>query len=179
MSTIAVSTNNLYRAGGAAAIVGILLMFGAYALPILVGVSLLVMAVFYFTLYRLLGAESPILSLAAVVLAAGGAILLFFIGTEPGLLSGTALLASFFLPALLAGIAANGKANFPRALAIVGIVGGVFGALNFVVVAIGGGDYTNPNNPALTPFIWATYILGSLATLVWLVWGGITLFRKA
>jgi hypothetical protein len=48
-----------------------------------------------------------------------------------------------------------------------------------VVVAISGGDYTNPNNPALTPFIWATYIPSMLAILVWLVWGGIRLFRKA
>ena len=176
MSTTTLSTNNLYRVGGTAAILGILIMFGGGALPLLVAIGSLVTAVYYFALYR---ADSSMLNLVATVLGVGGAIFMFFIKIEPSNLYNIAMLAALFLPALLAGIAANGKAGFSRTLAIAGMVGGVFGILNFVVITIGGGDYTNPNNPALTPFIWATYIPAMLATLVWLVWGGIRLFRKA
>ena len=176
MSTTTLSTNNLYRVGGLAAILGLLLMFGYTVLPMLMGIGLLVTAVFYFALYR---AESSVLNLVATVSAAGGAIFMFFIKVEPSHPYNIALLAALFLPPLLAGLAVNGQAGFPRALAISGMVGGVFGILNFVVVTIGGGDYTNPNNLALTPFVWATYIPSMLAILVWLVWGGIRMFRKA
>ena len=97
---------------------------------------------------------------------------------EPSPQYNLALLAGPFLPALLAGLAANSQAGFPRALAIIGIVAGVAGLLNFLVVTIGGGDYTDPNNPALAPFIWATYLPAALGA-VWLVWEGVLLFRKA
>jgi hypothetical protein len=176
MSTKTASANTLFRLGGIAAILGILFTLGYAVVPLLLGIGALVMAVYYFALYR---GELSMLNLAATLSAAGGAILLLFIKIGPSQIYGIALAAAIFVPALLAGLAANGRAGFPRALAIAGILGGVFGLLNYVVVAIGGGDYTNPNSPALTPFIWATYIPAMLATLVWLVWGGIHLFRKA
>lgn len=176
MSTTTVSINNLNRIGGLAAIVGLLLMFGYAALPLLLGVGMLVMAVYYFALYR---ADSSVLNLVATLSAVGGSLALFVTGVAPHMAQNAAMFAAFFLPSLLAGLAANGQAGFPRALAIIGIVGGVFGVLNFIVVTLAGGDYTNPNNPALTPFVWATYIPTMLATLVWLVWGGIHMFRKA
>ena len=172
------SNNNLFRYGGAAAILGILIMFGAAALPALVGIGFLVIAAYYFALYR---AESSALNLIATLSTVGGAILALFTAATPNHLYNVAFLTGLALPPLLAGLAFNGKADFPRALAITGIVGGVFGLLNFVVVAaIGGGDYTNMmNNPALAPLIYVTYIPSMLAILVWLVWGGIRLFRKA
>lgn len=176
MSTNTTSTNNLFRVSGLAAILGILVMFGATTLPVLVGIGILVIAAYYFALYR---AESSALNLIATLSAIGGAILALFTAATPNHLYNVAFMAGLVLPPLLAGLAANGKAGFPRALAIAGIVAGVFGVLNFVVVAIGGGDYTNPNNPALTPLIYGTYIPSMLAVLVWLVWGGIRLFRKA
>ncbi len=176
MTTATASPNNLYRVGGAAAMLGILIMFGAGVMPLLVGIGTLLTAVYYFALYR---AESSVLNLVATVSATGGAIFMFLIKIEPSHLYNIAFLVSLCLPPLFAGLAFNGKAGFPRALAIAGMVGGVFGILNFVVVAIGGGDYTNPNNPALTPFIYGTYLPSMLAILVWTVWGGIRLFRKA
>ncbi len=176
MTTATASPNNLYRVGGIAAILGFLIMFGAAALPALVGIGMLVMAAYYFALYR---AESSVLNLIATLSAVGGAILAMFTAATPNHLYNVAFMAGLTLPPLFAGLAFNGKADFPRALAITGIVGGVFGLLNFVVAAIGGGDYTNPNNPALTPFIYGTYLPSMLAILVWLIWGGIRLFRKA
>lgn len=174
--TTAASPNNLYRLGGVAAILGILIMFGAASLPLLVGIGTLLTAVYYFALYR---AESSALNLIATLSAVGGAVLALFTAATPNHLYNVAFAAGLILPPLFAGLAFNGKADFPRVLAITGIVGGVFGVLNFVVVAIGGGDYTSPNNPALTPFIYGTYLPSMLAILVWTVWGGIRLFRKA
>lgn len=176
MSTNTTSGNNLYRVGGIAAILGFLIMFGYVVLPQFLAIGLLVMAVYYFALYRVAASG---LNLSAVLLAAGGSIAMLFTGVGPTFGYGIAMLVAFFLPALFAGLTANGQAGFPRALAIAGIVGGVFGILNGIVVTIGGGDYTNPNNPALTPFIYGTYLPGAIATTVWLVWGGIRMFRKA
>lgn len=176
MSTTTASPNNLYRVGGAAAILGILIMFGAGVLPALVGIGALVTAAYYFALYR---AESSALNLIATLSAVGGGVLALFTAATPNHLYNVAFTAILVLPPLFAGLAFNGKADFPRALAIAGIVGGVFGLLNAVVVAIGGGDYTKPNNPALTPFIYGTYLPSMLAVMVWTVWGGIRLFRKA
>ncbi|MBI5293552.1 MAG: hypothetical protein HY872_16880, partial [Chloroflexi bacterium] len=136
----------------------------------------LVIAAYYFALYR---AESSALNLIATLSTVGGAILALFTAATPNHLYNVAVLTGLALPPLLAGLAFNGKADFPRALAITGIVGGVFGLLNFMVVAIGGGDYTNMNNTALAPFIYVTYLPSMLAILVWLVWGGTRLFRKA
>jgi hypothetical protein len=176
MSTTTASTNNLYRVGGVAAILGILIMFGATTLPLLVGIGFLVLAAYYFALYR---ADSSALNLIATLSTVGGGVLALFTAATPNHLYNVAFVTGLVLPPLFAGLAFNGKADFPRALAIAGIVGGVFGILNFVVAAIGGGDYTNPNNPALTPFIYGTYAPSMLAIMVWLVWGGIRLFRKA
>ncbi len=176
MSTTTLAPNNMYRIGGAAAILGVLLMFGAGVLPPLVGIGMLVTAAYYFALYRV---ESSALNLIATLSAVGGAILALFTAAVPNHLYNIAFLTGLTLPPLFAGLAFNGKASFPRILAIAGIVAGVFGVLNFVVVAIGGGDYTNPNNPALTPLVYGAYIPSMLAVLVWVVWGGIRLFRKA
>jgi hypothetical protein len=176
MTSTTVSTNNLYRIGGLAAILGILITFGAAALPLLVGIGTLVTALYYFALYR---ADSSALNLIATLSAVGGAILALFTAAAPNHLYNLAFVIGLTLPPLFAGLAFSGKAGFPRALAIAGILAGVCGVLNFVVVAIGGGDYTNPNNPALTPLIYGFYIPSMLALLVWLLWGGIRMFRKA
>ncbi len=170
------SNNDLNRIGGIAAIVGILIMFGGAALLLLVPVGLLVTAVYYFALYR---SNSSALNLVATLLAAGGSIAMFFTGVGGASGYGLALLAALNLPPLLAGFAGYTKADLPRFLSIAGIIAGVFGVLNAVVVSIGGGDYANPNNPALTPFIYGTYLPAMLAVLTWLVWGGIRMFRKA
>ncbi len=177
MTTTTVSANStLYRIGGIAAIVGILIMFGGGAMPLLVAVGLLMTAAYYFALYR---ADPSVLNLVVTLMVAGGSIAMFLTGVGPTFPYGITMLAALYLPPMLVGFAANGQAGFPRGLAITGIVGGVFGILNGIVVTIGGGDYTNPNNPALTPFIYGTYVPAMLATLVWLVWGGIRMFRKA
>lgn len=176
------SNNNLFRIGGIAIILGILLMFAGYAMPSLMWIGALFFAVFYYALFRFFGDKSPSLNLSGVVLGVGGSILwalTLFMNTTTGLLYNFASLAAFFLAPLFFGLLVYRNANLPRALAIFGIVAGVFGFLNFVIVTIAGGDYMNPNNPALTPMILATYYVGMLAGIVWLIWSAIVLLRKA
>ncbi|MBM4460419.1 MAG: hypothetical protein FJ011_22105 [Chloroflexi bacterium] len=165
------------RIGGIAAILGILLLFGGYAIPALLGIGVLLLALFYYTLDKSLG-SSP-LGLAAVGSTVVGGIGLFFTGTDPSTPTNSFMVLAFMLPALLAGLAARGKAGFPRFLPIFGIVGGALGVVNAIVNISGGGDWTNLSSPTLTLLSNLTYYPAFLLVLVWLVWGGIRMFRKA
>ena len=176
------SNNNLFRIGGIAIILGILLMIAGFAVPALLGVGALFFAVFYYALYRYFGDQSPSLNLLAAILGVGGSIfyaVIAFLNITTGLLFNLATLVAFFLAPLVFGLLAYPTASLPRMLAIFATVAGVFGFLNFVIVTIGGGDYTNPNNPALNPMILGTYYVGMLAGVIWMVWSAIILFRKA
>lgn len=51
-------------------------------------------------------------------------------------------------------------------------------ATSLIVTLIGGGNWAQPNNPALSPVIMATYYVGMLLTLIWLVWTGLALLRR-
>jgi len=93
----------------------------------------------------------------------------------------TGLSACMMLPPLLFGFLAyrQRQAGLPRVLAIIGVGAGVAGAINFIIVAIGGGDYTNPNNPDLAPLIDASWGVAALFALIWVVWTGVVLLRLA
>ncbi len=169
------NTSSLYRIGGIAAILGIALMFAGDAIPALLGIGLLLFGLFYYALDRFLG-SSP-LGLAAVGSTVVGAIGLILTGTTPTVIFNIFMVLAFMLPALLAGLAARGKAGFPRFLPIIGMVGGALGIVNAVVNIAGGGDYTNLSSPTLTLLSNLTYYPAFLLVLVWLVWGGILLLR--
>ncbi len=49
---------------------------------------------------------------------------------------------------------------------------------DLIIVLIGGGNWAQPNNPALSPVIMATYYIGMLLTLAWIVWSGLVLLRR-
>ncbi len=171
------NTSSLYRIGGIAAILGIVLLFAGYAVPALLGIGVLLLALFYYALDKSLG-SSP-LGLAAVGSTVVGAIGLLFTGATPTVIFNIFMVLAFMLPPLLAGLAARGKAGFPRFLPFFGIVGGALGIVNAIVNIAGGGDYTNLSSPTLTLLSNLTYYPAFLLVLVWLVWGGIHLFRKA
>ena len=175
------SKNNLFRFGGLAVILGVVLMFASYALPALLAVGGLLLAVFYYALYRFFGDKSPSLNLSAVVLGVVGSILFviaLLMNKTTGILYNLAYLAAFFLAPLLFSLLVYRNSSLSRLLAIFGIVAGVFGFLNFVITTIGGGDYMNPNNPALNPLINVTYYVGMLASIGWMIWSGIILLPK-
>ena len=169
------SSNNLFRIGGIAAILGIVLMFAGDAIPALLGIGLLLFGLFYYALDKFLG-SSP-LGLAAAGSTVVGAIGLLLTGTTPTVIFNIFMVLAFMLPALLAGLAARGKAGFPRFLPIIGIVGGALGIVNAIVNISGGGDWTNLSSPTLTLLSNLTYYPASLLVAVWLVWAGILLLR--
>jgi hypothetical protein len=177
--------SNFFRIGGVAAALGVLILMLGSFLHTLLWIGAVLLAVFYFIVYRSLGAQRSALNLAAVTCGIGGAVLMIVnmlaLNTVAGLLYNLAVLVIFYLAPWFISIQVlhNRNLGLPRALAIIGIVAAVFGFLNFLIINIGGGDYTNPNNAALMPLIMGTYLVGMLAALVWLIWSGIVLFRKA
>lgn len=169
------NTSSLYRIGGIAVFLGILLVGGGYAISALLGIGLLLFGLFYYALDKFLG-SSP-LGLAAVGSTVVGAIGLILTGTTPTVIFNIFMVLAFMLPALLAGLAARGKAGFPRFLPVIGIVGGALGVVNAIINIAGGGDYTNLSSPTLTLLSNLTYYPAFLLVLVWLLWGGILLLR--
>jgi hypothetical protein len=178
------SSNKVDRVAGVAAILAVLISLAAYVQPVALVIGALAMAVFIFGLYRNYRAESPTWSLVGGVLGIVGAVALAVLTlispTQYGAAVSIATWAAFFLPPLVFGFLAlrHPRADIPRILAIIGIVGGVFGLLNLVLTLIAGGDWSNPNNPALTPLLLGTYYLAMLPTLAWMVWTGIALLLR-
>ncbi len=178
------SSSTLFRIGGIAAILGIVLSFAYVVLPAAFVVGTLVIAVFVFALYRLFSTESPMLSLAGAILGIGGAVVLavlvFTSGVQNNALQNLMIWASFFAPPLLFGFIAyqHNNQGMSRTLGIIGILGGLGGLVNIIVTLIAGGNWEKPNNPALSPVIMGSYYIGMLLTLVWMVWSGIVLLRR-
>ncbi|MCC6187695.1 MAG: hypothetical protein IT318_01565 [Anaerolineales bacterium] len=120
------SGQSVYRLGGLAALLGLILSFGSYALAGLVTVAALLLVVFTCALQRLFKDQAPGLSLATarVCLVEAGGILLT--GPQTGALVVVGSWAVYFLPALVFGFVAYRQrpAGLPRALAVCGLVGG-------------------------------------------------------
>jgi hypothetical protein len=178
------SSNTMNRVAGIAVLVAVVIGFLAFVQPLATAIAALAMAVFIFGLYHDYRAESPAWSLVGGVVGIVGAVVLailtFMAPTRHDAWANIATWAAFFLPPLLFGLLAlrHRRADIPRILAIIGIVGGAFGLLNLMVTLVAGGDWTRPNNPALMPVILGTYYAGMLVTLVWMVWMGIALLLR-
>lgn len=180
------SDNNLARYGGIAGILALIVAFSVAVLPsftdALLLVALVLLAVMTFSLYRIYRSQEPTLSLIGLVVGIGAPVVLLvsmLISSKPGNFSGLVMGASFFAMTFCFGLAAyrQKSQDVPRLLAILGIVAGVAGLVNFVLVLVGGGDYANPNNPALSPLIMGSYLLAALLALIWIVWTGVNLIR--
>jgi hypothetical protein len=169
------NNQSIIRYGGIAAILGIVLIFVAAVVPVLFAIGVLLTAVFYYALYKFTGSSA--LGLAAVGSAVVGAIGIFFTGLTPSISVNIFMVLGFMLPALLGGLAANGKEGFSRIPALIGIVGGALGVVNAIVNISGGGDWTNLSNPTLQLLSNVTYYPASLLVTIWLVWAGILLLR--
>ncbi len=169
------NNSSLFRIGGAAAILGVLLMFGSESLPVLLGIGTLLMAVFYFALDRYIGSSA--LGLAAVGSALVGTVGLFFTGVTPSTIFNVFMVLAYMLPALLAGLAVRGTPGFPRILPILGIVGGALGIVNAIINIAAGGDWTKIANPTMKMLSNLTYYPGALLVAVWLVWASVVLLR--
>ena len=154
MSTTTASPNNLYRLGGIAAIRSSDHAWRRYpARARRIGV--LVMAAYYFALYR---AESSALNLIATLSAVGGGILALFTAATPNHLYNVAFAAGAYSAAFVRSDCFNGKADFPRVLAITGIVGGVFGLLNLWSWQSAAAITRTRTTLPLTSLVYVTYL---------------------
>lgn len=178
------SNSSLSRTGGIAAILGILLTIAYVVNPIFLAFGMLGFAVFYFAIFRLWSAESPALSLAGVILGIGGAVLfaalILLRGNQNNSLQNTALWAAVSAAPLFFGALAyqHPKGGMTRTLGLIGILGGVGGLVNLLLILLGGGDWSNPSDPALTPWIMGTYYLSMVLFLIWFVWSVIVLLKS-
>lgn len=107
-------------------------------------------------------------------------ICLLALNLRPLALYNFAFTAVNMIPSLLFGIliARQPQSGMPRALGILGIVAGILGIVRYILVTLGGGDWTNLSNPALQPIIFFSYIGWIFLSVIWLIWAGILLLRR-
>ena len=115
--------------------------------------------------------------LGAVVLYV---ICLLALNLRPLALYNFAFAAVNMIPSLLFGIlmARQPQSGMPRGLGILGIVAGILGIVRYILVTLGGGDWTDLSNPALQPIIFFSYIGWIFLSVIWLIWTGILLLRR-
>jgi hypothetical protein len=181
---MSINSTNIYRIGGIACLVGIVFFLGYYISPVLLGIGMLAFCVFIYALFRLFSAASPVVSLVAAVLGIAGSLLVaylaFFTEYQNNTLANTAIWLAMFVPPLIFGFLGlqSPALGMPRILSIIAIISGVAALINWLLTLMGGGDWSNPNNPALGPWIMGSYYIAALLGLVWLVWTSIVLLRK-
>lgn len=188
---------HLFRLGGLSAFIGLAftladVFFTGVTSPnavplaskLLNSAAALTLIPFAYALYHLYRGEAPGLSkigLGEVVFAAALFILcMLFLNLQPLALYNLAFTAIYIVPGLIFGLLAyqQPQAGLPRTLGVIGIVSGVIGLVRFVVLTLGGGDWTNLTNPALAPIIMVSYITWMILGLIWWVWTGIILVRR-
>jgi len=138
----------------------------------------------FYALYLILRDDAPAFGRVAWLEYVSAAILfvisMLVLNLRPLALYNFAFFAVNMVPALLFGIimVQQPQSGMPRALGVLGIVSGILGAVRYVVLTLGGGDWTNLNNPALQPVIFMSYIAWVVLGLIWLIWTGILLLRR-
>jgi len=191
------TNKNLLRVGGISAFIGLAftladILFTGVTSPnavplaskLLNSAAALSLIPFAYALYTLYRGQGPTLSkigLAEVVLAAALFILcMVFLNLQPLALYNFAFTAIYIVPGLIFGILAyqHPHPGMSRLLGVIGIASGLVGLVRFVILTLGGGDWTNLNNPALAPSIMVSYITWIVLGLIWWVWMGIALVRR-
>lgn len=137
----------------------------------------------FYALYAIFRDDMPAFSRVSWLEYVGAAILyvisMLILHLRPLALYNFAFFAVNMVPALLFGIVIvqQPQSGMPRALGILGIVSGILGAVRYLVLTLGGGDWTNLNNPALQPVIFMSYMAWVVLGVIWMIWVGILLLR--
>lgn len=188
---------NLFRLGGIAAFLSIALIVADTVITgvispanvplssrLLNSAAALILIPMLYALYVIHRDQAPTLGrvtwfeyLGAVALYV---ICLLALNLRPLALYNFAFTAVNMIPSLLFGIliARQPQSGMPRALGILGIVAGILGIVRYILVTLGGGDWTNLSNPALQPIIFFSYIGWIFLSVIWLIWAGILLLRR-
>lgn len=188
---------NPYRLGGIAAFLSIALIAADTVITgvispanvpissrLLNSAAALILIPMLYALYVIYRDQAPTLSRVAWFEYLGAVALfvtcLLALNLRPLALYNFAFTAVNMLPSLLFGIliARQLQSGMPRALGILGIIAGVFGIVRYVLLTLGGGDWTNLSNPTLQPVIFLSYIGWIFLSVVWLIWAGVLLLRR-
>ena len=185
------STKNLYTFGGVSGIVAVLATVALFVttdpsgnrslmtniLSWIIGLSSIVLV---YAVYRRCRDSASILSLLALVAGVGGNVLFLFGTLSPAFYSigdiGESIVLMLGVP--LFGLAYLKTQGISRILAVIGIVTGVTGLANYVVLAMDGGSWSSPNNPANLPAIMGTYLGFVLCYVIWMAWTGGVLIKS-
>jgi hypothetical protein len=186
------STKPISRIGGICGIVVVVATFALYfptdpsgnrslmthILSWIIGLGSI--ALFY-AAYLLCRESSPLFSLLALIAGLGGNVLFLF-GTFSPTFYGIGDFGEMIVLMLacpLFGIAYFQAQGISRVLAVIGILTGIAGLANSLVIKMDGGSWTAPNNPANLPAIMATYLGFVLFYIVWIGWTSGVLLRSS
>ena len=186
------SIKSTYRFGGICGIVAVLATLALYfatdpsgnrslmthVLSWIIGLGSIVL--FYAAYLRCRDSASSF-SLLALIAGIGGNILFLFGTLSPSFYGigdvGESVVLMLATP--LFGIAYFQTQGISRALAVIGILTGIAGLANYLVLKMDGGSWSAPNNPANLPAIMGTYLAFVLGYVVWLGWTSGVLLKSS
>lgn len=125
--------------------------------------------------------SAPLFSLLALIAGIGGNALFLFGTFSPSFYGigdfGESLVLMAACP--LFGIAFFQTEGISRVPAAIGILTGVAGLANSLVIKMDGGSWSAPNDPANLPAIMGTYLAFVLGYVIWLGWTSGLLLKSA
>ena len=186
------SNKSIYRFGGILGIAAVIATFAIYLttdpsgyrswmtniLSWVVGLGSIVL---FYAAYLRCRESAPLFSLLGLIAGIGGNILFLFGTFSPSYYSigdiGESIVLMAAVP--LFGIAYFQTQGISRVLAVIGILVGVVGLANSLVIKMDGGSWSAPNNPANLPAIMGTYLAFVLGYVVWLGWTSGVLLKSS
>jgi hypothetical protein len=186
------SNKSLYRLGGILGIVVVVATFALYSttdpsgnrslmthvLSWIIGLGSIVL---FYAAYLRCRESAPLFSLLALIAGIGGNLLFLFGTFSPSFYGigdfGETIVLMLACP--LFGIAYFQTQGISRILAVIGILTGVAGLANNLILKMDGGSWSAPNDPANLPAIMGTYLAFVLGYVIWVGWTSVVIFKSS
>ncbi|MEO8356286.1 MAG: hypothetical protein ABI621_10245 [Chloroflexota bacterium] len=186
------SNKSIYRYGGICGIVAVLATLALYfttdpsgnrllmthVLSWVIGLSSIVLI---YAAYLRCRESAPLFSLLALIAGVGGSLMFLFGTFSPSFYGigdiGEMIVLMVACP--LFGIAFFQTQGISRVLAVIGILTGIAGLANSLVLKMDGGSWSAPNDPANLPAIMGTYLAFVLGYVIWLGWTSAVLLKSS